>query len=296
MNKRSKCLCGLFICLLSILMLCGTSAAADEKINVSIPVIATGADCIVALYDSNGELAYLQKVEKDVSSTIVIECNGLRQTKYVAQVFDKDDEDVKYDRTPYEVTINVFYGKEDQLQSSVVIGYYGSGVPDTKEARLRFDNKPALAPTPTPDLPVVTPTPEPYTEKFSFRKVWSGDRENSIDWVMYNSDGTVRSKLFNKKVISEREWYYEAYFQYNVDDCYVIETPIEGYQVIYQNVGKYSDVTDRCYNGGTIINYKVPATSDTTPVTDYTVLVVLSLLGVALLTIRYRRYTVGKKS
>ncbi len=36
-----------------------------------------------------------------------------------------------------------------------------------------------------------------------------------------------------------------------------------GYKVRYENVGKYADVTDRCYNGGTIINYKVPKTGDT---------------------------------
>ena len=47
-----------------------------------------------------------------------------------------------------------------------------------------------------------------------------------------------------------------------VDYYYVIEEVPEGYMVRYENVGAYADVTDRCYNGGTIINYKVPKTGD----------------------------------
>ena len=113
---------------------------------------------------------------------------------------------------------------------------------------------------------------------------------------MYNADGSVRHKKFNKDVISDYEWHYEAFFQSDVSDCYIIENPPEGYQVIYQNVGEYSDVTDACHNGGTIINYKLPETGDKTPVADYTALIVFSLLGACLLIIRYRRYMMSKKS
>ncbi|MBQ9301250.1 MAG: hypothetical protein IJ214_12155, partial [Clostridia bacterium] len=52
-----------------------------------------------------------------------------------------------------------------------------------------------------------------------------------------NPDGTVAHKKFNKKIISENEWRYE-------------------------NIGAHAGETDRCYNGGTIINYKVPKTGD----------------------------------
>ena len=47
-----------------------------------------------------------------------------------------------------------------------------------------------------------------------------------------------------------------------MDFYYVVEEVPEGYKVRYENVGAYADVTDRCYNGGTIINYKVPPTGD----------------------------------
>ena len=35
-----------------------------------------------------------------------------------------------------------------------------------------------------------------------------------------------------------------------------------GYQVRYENTGTHAGVTDRCFNGGTIVNYKVPKTGD----------------------------------
>ena len=101
-----------------------------------------------------------------------------------------------------------------------------------------------------------------YDFKFTFTKTWQGDHEDSIDWVLYNPDGTVAHKKFNKKIVSENEWRYEAWFASGAD-YYIIETVPEGYKVRYENVGKYADITDRCCNGGTIINYKLPKTGDT---------------------------------
>ena len=44
--------------------------------------------------------------------------------------------------------------------------------------------------------------------------------------------------------------------------CYVIEEPVEGYITRYENVGVYADITDRCCDGGTIVNKKIPKTGD----------------------------------
>lgn len=41
------------------------------------------------------------------------------------------------------------------------------------------------------------------------------------------------------------------------------ETP-PGFMVRYENVRIHAGVTDRCYNGGTIINYRIPKTGDRT--------------------------------
>ena len=81
------------------------------------------------------------------------------------------------------------------------------------------------------------------------------------------------------KIISDSEWYYEAWFTTEVDDCYVIEKPMKGYLIHYKNVGEYADVTDRCYSNGTIINHKIPETSDATPVAFYLGLSLISMLG-----------------
>ena len=105
------------------------------------------------------------------------------------------------------------------------------------------------------------PTPVPYYFKFTFTKIWQGALEDSIDWVLYKPDGTVAHKKFNKKVISETEWYYEAWFATDAD-YFILENVPEGYKVRYENVGAHAGETDRCYNGGTIINYKVPKTGD----------------------------------
>ena len=103
--------------------------------------------------------------------------------------------------------------------------------------------------------------PVTYDYKFSFFKKWQGGVESSIEWTLYNPDGTVAHKKFNKEVMSETEWYYEAWFATN-KGYYIIEDVPEGYTPIYVNVGEYADVTDRLHNGGTIINYKVPQTGD----------------------------------
>ena len=42
----------------------------------------------------------------------------------------------------------------------------------------------------------------------------------------------------------------------------MIEEPVEGYKTRYENVGVYAGITDRCCDGGTIVNYKVPKTGD----------------------------------
>lgn len=286
MNQWKNWLRCLAACMLVVLLMGGVRAVADETIQVRIPAIATGADCTAALYDSRGQRIRLLDLESDVGNAFVVDCNGLLQTRYKAVVYSEDNEDVKYDRTVYNISIDVYYGAEDQLQSSVIIERQSAdGTHGGKEPMIRFENTPTVPPpTVTPTVtPGPTATPNPYTKAFTFRKVWSGDYEDSIDWVMYNGDGSVRSKKFNKKVISESEWRYEAYFQENVDDCYIIEYVPDGYTAYYENVGKYAHVTDRCYNGGTIINRKVPQTGDTLPVAWHLICMVVSGAGLILL-------------
>ena len=96
--------------------------------------------------------------------------------------------------------------------------------------------------------------------KFTFYKRWEGEQLPEIDWKLYDSNGNVVKKLFdvNKK---SNPWEYKGWFPDYVD-YYVVEEVPAGYKVRYENVGTHADVTDRCYNGGTIVNYKVPKTGD----------------------------------
>ena len=99
------------------------------------------------------------------------------------------------------------------------------------------------------------------SKTFTFKKVWEGGSEKSIDFTLYKLGDTVYHHGFDKKVVSPTEWRYNAWFS-EAAACYVIEKPVEGYKTRYENVGVYAGITDRCCDGGTIVNYRVPKTGD----------------------------------
>lgn len=284
------------LCLTALLLLTGSRAMADESMQVSIPVIAFGHDCTVELYDAEGHRVQFVKLQDGVVSMFGIRCKGLGRFTYTALVADRDTADVSYDRRNYRITIDLIYDENGQMSAMMFIENLVSS--EGKLPRLEFVNKPTnpvpVTPTPTPvptptptpvptPTPTPSPTPVPYKYRFTFTKRWEGDHEDSISWTMYNADGTKRTKKFNKEIVSEDVWRYEAYFTSSVDDCYVIEVPPEGYLVQYENVGAYSDVTDRCHIGGTIVNISIPQTSDDTPLEMYLAAMLLAALGFCLL-------------
>ena len=99
------------------------------------------------------------------------------------------------------------------------------------------------------------------SDSFTFKKVWEGGNESSIDFTLYKLGDTVYHHGFDKRIISKTEWQYNAWFSSPVA-CYVIEEPVAGYKTRYENVGIYAGITDRCCDGGTIVNYRVPKTGD----------------------------------
>ena len=151
--------------------------------------------------------------------------------------------------------------------------------------------EPTATPTPKPTpRPTATPKPvSPDVYKFTFTKLWPGEHEDSIDWVLYRPDGTVAHKKFNKRIVSANEWHYEAWFS-EYADYYIIENVPDGYRVRYENVGAHAGETDRCYNGGTIINYKVPKTSDHANLTLW-----LSSILLGMATVSTVIYTTGRR-
>ena len=118
--------------------------------------------------------------------------------------------------------------------------------------------------------------------------MWEGGSEKSIDFTLYKIDGSVYHRGFDKKVVSNREWRYNAWFS-SPAACYVIEEPIPGYITKYVNVGVYAGITDRCCDGGTIINKKIPKTGDEAPLLLWACCAVIGVIGVTAGVVTYNK-------
>ena len=131
--------------------------------------------------------------------------------------------------------------------------------------------------------------PKPVPSKFYFKKVWEGSTEKSIDFTLYRADGKVIHQGFEKHILNAKEWSYSAVFT-GAGSCYVVEKPIPGYITRYVNVGEYAGITDRCCNGGTIINKKIPKTGDETPLLLWAGMLLTGAAGLTVaLTVNKRR-------
>ena len=175
-------------------------------------------------------------------------------------------------------------------------GYTGAVIGGVDESGLHYQYtiRNELIPAPTPE-PTPTHEPTPYTYRFSFTKIWSNDSEDSIDWTLYNGDGQVIHKKFNKRTISDTEWVYEAWFASDVSEYYIIEDVPAGYLVYYENTGIHEDAEDRCYNGGKIINYKIPKTGDQTPsALPWILCLIAGLLGAGCVILICRKRSGGR--
>ena len=284
---RRLCRAAALLSVFMMLMLVCTCARADESVQVTIPVQALGADCSVELLDTSHHRVQWLDLEKDVPSAFTITCNGLMRFTYTAVVANSDSEEVKYDHTVYTIHVDTYLNGQGEM--AYIVSIEDPATPGGKLGMITYQHEsllPEPSPTPSP-TPNPTPTPTPpseYKYLFSFNKVWrGGEHGNSIDWSLYNADGTRRSKGFNKEIVNDDLWRYEAYFTTSMDDCYVLEEPMAGYVVQYENIGAYSEVTDRCHNGGTIINSKIPETGDDTQLDMYLIMLLLTAFSLFLL-------------
>ena len=128
---------------------------------------------------------------------------------------------------------------------------------------------------------------------FTFKKVWQGDSEKSIDFTLYKADGSVYHHGFDKKIVSKTEWRYNAWFS-SPAACYVIEQPLDGYITHYENVGVYAGITDRCCDGGTIINKKIPKTGDRAPLALWAGMILLGTAGIGIALMMGKRRKASK--
>ena len=131
------------------------------------------------------------------------------------------------------------------------------------------------------------------SDTFTFKKVWQGDSEKSIDFTLYKADGSVYHHGFDKKIVSKTEWRYNAWFS-SPAACYVIEQPLDGYITHYENVGVYAGITDRCCDGGTIINKKIPKTGDRAPLALWAGMILLGTAGIGIALMMGKRRKASK--
>ncbi len=115
-------------------------------------------------------------------------------------------------------------------------------------------------------LSLPQPSAPPRDDKnrvyFSFTKEWVGEPGNpELDLLVYTPKGNAHPHRFNRTRQADGTWTYEAWFA-EEKDYFVVEVPEQGYVVTYVNLPPYADVTDRCYDGGRIINRRIPATGD----------------------------------
>ena len=205
---------------------------------------------------------------KKTDSANVTEKSGWEHTFDELPKFNDQDEKIVY--TVTEDTVKDY---TTEITGSAAAGF-------TITNKHVPTHKPTPKPTATPTRKP-TATPQPYNFKFTFTKEWVGTPGSSITWTLYNADGKPVSKKFNKKVVSSKEWRYEAWFE-TEQDLYLIENVPEGYTVLYKNVGKHAGETDRCYNGGTIVNNQIPKTGDSAAPAWWILACLLGSIGLCL--------------
>ena len=118
------------------------------------------------------------------------------------------------------------------------------------------------------------------TERFTFKKVWMGGKEDQINFKVYYPDGKAYDGTVNKDKVTGKksmEWTFDL-GELPVG-CYVMEEPVAGYTSRCVNVGEHAADRDRCYNGGTIINKKIPKTGDEEPLLLWAGMIALGAVG-----------------
>ena len=121
-------------------------------------------------------------------------------------------------------------------------------------------------------------------------KVWKNvdkDGKKAITLDLYKNGELYRT--FTRE--PNESGTYRFTIPYDTDASYwFVERALTDYKTTYENPEPYADVTDRAYNGGTIINTgtKMPLTGDDTPVLALSLAAALSLTGLVLLRRRRR--------
>ena len=128
----------------------------------------------------------------------------------------------------------------------------------------------------------------------TIRKIWSGVSADTvlpdITLKVYREDGTlVKTVTRTAAEIAKNKGTIVIGGLVKGHTYYVVEETITGYTIKYINVGTEAETIDRVYDGGTIINHKIPKTGDSRNVAMWMILVLVSALGIGAVAITERK-------
>lgn len=176
----------------------------------------------------------------------------------IGELIDKSgsDSSIVYDQTPITVEIYTFYDHSAGERKYAV--YYKKNdqyvLPAFFENEFHSENK--------EDAEIIH-RQEKYDEGFFFTKKWSSVPTDNVSFTLYRADGTEANKDYLKKTIKQgNTWNIEYWLQTDPTGYYVVETGADGYVPVYQNLDSHKDFKDRIYDGGTILNVRIPTTGD----------------------------------
>ena len=129
---------------------------------------------------------------------------------------------------------------------------------------------------------------------FSVKKTWAGLDEGEItpeiSLILY-CNGEVYSTVTPVPTVGGLYIYEDLPSMVNgVKAVYsVVEQPVDGFTTTYVNTGDNAAETDRAYDGGTIINSKIPQTGDNANLSLWMAMMLLAAVGLLAVKARIRR-------
>ena len=168
-NRRMKNTIRVLFLALTVLLCAAPAFAAG--VSVEIPVVAHRADCTAQLETNYGYPLQALALEEDVTAHFSVSISGPGVYNYRVRVTDEDNDAIHYDRTVFNVQVNVTNGPGGALLYSLEVT--NPADPASKAIDLAFTNT-VLHPLPCEDDPpvrkVVIGEPKaPETFRFELR-------------------------------------------------------------------------------------------------------------------------------
>ena len=110
-----------------------------EEAEVNIPVSVTGASCTAAIFDAEGNELETLALAGGEAKDFTLTCTGLDTLKYTVALKDEDTDTITYDKTVYEIEVDLYYTEEGEISYAIAAGPAGTSVEEKVEV-LTFKN------------------------------------------------------------------------------------------------------------------------------------------------------------